>query len=219
LAARTPLDQSQPVLNAVAELDSLLPQQEQAARDLARAPRDGAKKAKLDGLNDRIGRNFDFLSDALAAAAAAAISEMDDPFSQSSASPHLDPELQQLINKAKEDARNAEAVAFKPVPSAPEAAKWAKEARDTHAQLAPRALAAASSSPFPHADAHVKKTVAALRNELLPKQEEAIKAAIREPKSNPKKEEVKAATKKINDALESIVDALSGGINWIEQRV
>ena len=105
---------------------------------------------------------------------------MDDPYLQTSGSAHLDPELQQLINKAKEDARNAEAVAFKPVPSVPEAAKWAKEARDTHAQLAPRALAPAASSPFPHADAHVKKTVAALRNE--------------------------------HDALDSIVDALSGGI-------
>lgn len=79
LAARAPADRALPILNAVAELDALLPQQEQAARDLARAPRDGAKKAKLDGLNDKIGRDFDFLSDALAAAAAAAISEMDDP--------------------------------------------------------------------------------------------------------------------------------------------
>ena len=166
----------------------------------------------MEGLNNQIRKNFDFLSDALAAAAAAAISEMDDPYLQTSGSAHLDPELQQLINKAKEDTRNAEAVAFKPVPSVPEAAKWSKEARDTHAQLAPRALVAAASSPFPHADAHVKKTVAALRNELVPKQEEAIKAALSEPKSNAKRDDVKAVTKKINDALDSIVDALSGGI-------
>ena len=51
----------------------------EAGRDLARAPRDGAKKAKLEALNDKVGKNFDFLSDALAAAAAAAIMEMDDP--------------------------------------------------------------------------------------------------------------------------------------------
>ena len=136
---------------------------------------------------------------------------MDDPYLQTSGSAHLDPDLLQLINKAMEDARNAEAVAFKPIPSVPEAAKRAKEARDTHAQLAPRALAPAASSPFPHADAHVK-TVAALRNEHVPKQEEAIKAALSEPKSNAKRDDVKAVTKKINDTLDSIVDALSGGI-------
>jgi hypothetical protein len=210
LAAKSPTQQAQPILEALADLDALLPQQEQAARDLSRTPRDPAKKSKLDGLNDRIGKDFDFLSGALAAAAAAAMSEMEDPL-LSSSSPYLDPELQQLINKAKEDARSAEAAALKPSPSDPEAAKWAKEARDTLAQLSPKALAAAANSPFPHAEAHVKKTLAALQNELLPKQAEAAKAAIREPKSNPKKDEVKAATNKINNALDSIVDALSGG--------
>ena len=89
-----------------------------------------------------------------------------------------------------------------------------RKAGNIHAQLAPRALAAAASSPFPHADAHVKKTIAALRNELLPKQEEAIKGVVREPKSNAKKDEVKAATKKINDALDSILNALSGGMSY-----
>ena len=54
--------------------------------------------------------------------------------------------------------------------------------------------------------------VAALRNELVPKQEEAIKAELSEPKSNAKRYDVKAVTKKINDALDSIVDTLSGGI-------
>ena len=103
----------------------------EAGRDLARAPRDGAKKAKLEALNDKVGKNFDFLSDALAAAAAAAIMEMDDPLLQdpSLSSPHVDPELQHLVAKAKDDARNAEAVAFKPAPSAQDAAKWAKEGR------------------------------------------------------------------------------------------
>lgn len=212
LAAKAPPQQAQPILEALADLDALLPQQEAAARDLSRTPRDQAKKGKLDTLNDRVAKDFDFLSDALAAAAAAAISELGDPY-QSHISPHLDPEVQQLIEKAKQDASNAEAVAFKPSPSAPEAAKYAKETKETVAQLAPKAIAAAEQSPFPNAAAHVQKILSSLQKELLPKQENAIKDAVREPKSNSHKDDVKKATNKVREALDSIVDALSGGTN------
>lgn len=211
VAANSPPQRAQPILEALADLDALLPQQEAAARDLANNPRDQAKKGKLGVLNDKIGKDFDFLSDALAAAAAAAMSELDDPYQLSLGSSHLDPELQQLIEKAKQDASNAEAVSFKPSPSAPEAAKYSKEAKDALAQLAPKALAAAEQSPFPHAAAHVQKVLSSLQKELLPKQENAIKEVVRDPKSAAKKDDVKAATKQIRDALDSIVDALSGG--------
>jgi hypothetical protein len=47
------------VLDALADLDALLPQQEAAARDLVHNPRDTAKKNKLDALNKQIAKDLD----------------------------------------------------------------------------------------------------------------------------------------------------------------
>lgn len=55
----------QRVLEALGDLDALLPQQENAARDAARNPRDAAKKNKLEALNRDIARNLDIVDDAL----------------------------------------------------------------------------------------------------------------------------------------------------------
>ena len=57
------------VLDALKDLDALLPQQEDAARELARNPRDAGKRAKLAELNQRIGNDLDELAGALGDAA------------------------------------------------------------------------------------------------------------------------------------------------------
>lgn len=208
LAAKAPPPQKQQILDALADLDSLLPQQETAARDLARTPRDPAKKTKLDGLNDQIGKDLDQLSGALAAAAAAAMADLGDiDPSGPASSPHIDPDLHHLINKAKEEARALEAAGLKPTASQPDIVKRAKDSQATLGQLAPKALAAASKAAHPHAEPHIRKTLDSLQKTLLPKQEEAAKNASRDPK---KKDELKNVTKEIESALESIVDALSG---------
>lgn len=53
------------ILEALKDLDSLFPQQEEAARDLARNPKDGGKRAKLEDLNRKIGKDLDELSSML----------------------------------------------------------------------------------------------------------------------------------------------------------
>jgi hypothetical protein len=64
-ASNLPPQPKQRVLDALADLDSLLPQQEAAARDLARNPRDAAKKNKLDAVNKQIAKDLDIVNDAL----------------------------------------------------------------------------------------------------------------------------------------------------------
>jgi uncharacterized protein involved in exopolysaccharide biosynthesis len=59
------------LLDALADLDALLPQQDVAARDFAHHPRDAQKKAKLDELNRNIAQDLETISDALADAASA----------------------------------------------------------------------------------------------------------------------------------------------------
>lgn len=54
------------VLDALRDLDDLLPQQESAARDYARNPRDSTKRAKVEEINSRIGNDLDAISAALA---------------------------------------------------------------------------------------------------------------------------------------------------------
>lgn len=54
------------ILDALKELDALFPQQEEAARDLARNPQDKGKRSKLDELNRRIANDLDELSSMLA---------------------------------------------------------------------------------------------------------------------------------------------------------
>lgn len=63
-AAHLPPPSKQRVLDALADLDALLPQQENAARDAARNPRDAAKKNKLEGLNKEIAKKLDVVNDA-----------------------------------------------------------------------------------------------------------------------------------------------------------
>lgn len=64
VAAHLPPPSKQRVLDALADLDALLPQQENAARDAARNPRDAAKKNKLEGLNKEIAKKLDVVNDA-----------------------------------------------------------------------------------------------------------------------------------------------------------
>ena len=61
------LNQKQRVLDALADLDALLPQQEAAARDLVHKPRDDTKKSKLDALNKQIAKDLDVVNSELAA--------------------------------------------------------------------------------------------------------------------------------------------------------
>jgi hypothetical protein len=58
------------VLDALRDLDALLPQQEEAARDLARNPRDTGKRAKLIDLNKKMEKDLEDLAGALGEAAA-----------------------------------------------------------------------------------------------------------------------------------------------------
>ena len=53
-AAQLPTASKQRVLDALADLDALLPQQQNAARELAQNPRDSTKKNKLDAVNKQI---------------------------------------------------------------------------------------------------------------------------------------------------------------------
>lgn len=87
-------------------MDALLPQQEAAARDLARTPKDGAKKAKLDDLNRKIARDLETVADALAG-------QDEGPHTGTHA---VDPELNKLITKEKEGVSKAEDAAAKGSP-------------------------------------------------------------------------------------------------------
>ncbi len=57
-------------MEALQDLDALLLQQESAARDFARNPRDSSKKAKLDDTNRRIARDLDAITAGFDGAAA-----------------------------------------------------------------------------------------------------------------------------------------------------
>ena len=66
-AAQLPPQSKQRVLDALADLDALLPQQEAAARDLVHNPRDATKKSKLDAFNKQIAEDLDIVNSELTA--------------------------------------------------------------------------------------------------------------------------------------------------------
>jgi hypothetical protein len=101
------------VLDALADLAAALPEQEAAARDLARTPKDPATKGKLENVNRRIARDVETLADALAAAEGAGA-----PGARAGAAGSLpiDPEINKLIAKEKEGASQVEDAALTPSP-------------------------------------------------------------------------------------------------------
>lgn len=188
---------SEKVLKALKDLDSLLPQQEKAAHSLANAPRDPSKKAHLDDLNQKIGRELDALTDALADAAGA------EP-----AGPDLD--LNALLSKAQDDAHGVAGSAAKASNS--DVDRAAKDARDTYAKLAPKAKAAARNSPHSFAEPRVAHALHELQYYLMPQQEELAQKVAQNPKDEAKKKQLKDLTDKIYDELDDIRDALAGTI-------
>lgn len=102
------------VLDTLADLSSALPEQEAAARDLVRNPKDPSKKAKLEEANRRVARDLETLADALAAA--------EDSGAQvkhgaAAGSYPVDPEINKLITKEKQAASKAEDAAVAGSPS------------------------------------------------------------------------------------------------------
>jgi hypothetical protein len=106
-AQKLPQSDKEKVLAALADLDALLPEQEAAARDLARTPKDGAKKAKLDDINRQIGRDLETVADVLAA---------EDGGGHQAGTHAVDPEINKLITKEKEATSKAEDAAAKANP-------------------------------------------------------------------------------------------------------
>lgn len=186
---------AQRTLKALKDLDDLIPQQEKAAHALARAPKDPSNKAHLDDLNNKIARELDALSDALADAAHA------EP-----AAP--DHDLDTLLRKAQDEAHGVAGSAAKAV--GPEVQKASKDVKDTYAKLAPKAKAAARSSPHAFAEPRVAHALHELQYYLMPQQEELAQRVAHNPKDDAKKAQLKDVTDKIYDALDDIRDALAG---------
>ncbi len=154
--ARAAAPQLQPraqqrALNALKELDALLPAQEAAAKDLARNPRDPSKKGKLSDLNAKIARNLDTLAEVFGAAAGPGVADEE--------------EIRQLVEKEKKSVDDTEGAALKGGPLGVQAAaNAANEANNTHSQLAPRAIAHAQRPSAPP-NAH-KQVTAALGKQI-----------------------------------------------------
>jgi hypothetical protein len=196
-AERLPQQDKEKVLAALADLDALLPEQEAAARDLVRTPKDGAKKAKLDDIARRIGRDLETVADVLAA-------EDGGPQVGTHA---VDPDLNKLITKEKEGVSKAEDAAVRAAPA--DAAQATKDIKDTHARLAPKAAAAAKKLPNPADQQHIQRALDNLAGDL-PKYEELANQVAGNPKDEPKKEELLAVGEKIKDELDTIREALKG---------
>lgn len=186
------------VLDALAELDALLPQQDTAARDLAHHPKDVQKKGKLDDLNRDIARDLDTVSDALADAASA----YDQPTSS------VDPEIARLAEKEKELAHEvASAATSTPPGDVPHAARNLAQA---HAHFAPEVISAAHNSPNPTAEPYVKRLLDQLEKDTLPKQEAVAKEVAKDQANLAKKDELSAATNNIGNSVDDILDAIGG---------
>lgn len=182
------------ILEALNDLDSLLPQQEAAARDLAANPRDAQKKTKLDGINKKIAHDMDTVSDGLAYA--------------SKATPTSYPEIARLAEHEKALAQEVAAAAIaSPAGDVPQVAKRLGQA---HSQFAPKAINAAKSAPNPSAEPHVRRLLERLEKEALPKQEAVAKEVAKDQNNPAKKDELTAATNNIGNAVDDIMDALGG---------
>lgn len=188
---------AQKILKSLKDLDSLIPQQEQAANALARAPKDPSKKAQLEDLNQQIGRELDALTDALADAANAEPS-----------GPDLD--LPALLAKAQDEADTVAGSAVKALST--DVDRAAKDVRDTYAKLAPKAKAAARNSPHAFAEPRVAHALHELQYYLMPQQVELAQRVAQNPKDEGKKSQLKDLTDKIYDELDEIRDALAGSV-------
>jgi hypothetical protein len=188
----------QKVLEALADLDSLLPQQEAAARDLARNPRDAQKKGKLDDINRNIARDLDVVSDSLADAASANTP----PISS------VPPEVARFAEKEKELANEVAAAASSTPPG--DVPRAARDLAQAHSSFAPKAIDAAKSAPNPSAEPHVRRLLEKLEKEDLPRQEGVAKAVSSDQGNPTKKDELRDATNNIGNSLDDILDALGG---------
>lgn len=117
----------------------------------------------------------------------------------------FDPELEHLLEKVRDDAKQVGAAK-----SAQDVAHAAKDAKESHARLAPKANAAARKSHVPNAESDVQRALDKLQNELLPRQEEIAKKVAQNPNDKAKKDELKSATDDIGDVLDGIRDAITG---------
>lgn len=200
-------DTKQRLLGAANHLSALSPQQQAAARELARTPNDPAKKAKLDDVNSLLARDLDTIADALAEVADAggapghAYAEGNLP---------VDGDLHRLISKAKEQAGKVEDAAVKPQASVQEVARAVKDQKDTHAQITPKAMQSAKNLPNKSDVPHVQRLLDNLDRHLLPKQEELAKGVVQDQSSEPKKSELRDATDKIRDELDNLRESLRG---------
>lgn len=185
------------VIDALSELDALLPQQDAAARDYAHNPRDAQKKGKLEALTRDIAQDLDIVSDALADAAAHA---------QPAAS--VNPEVVRLAEKEKELAQEvASAASSTPPGDVPHAARNLSQA---HSRFAPEVISAAQSSPNPTAEPYVRRLLERLEKEALPKQE-ALATEVAKDQADPsKKSELSDATNNIANSVDDILDAIGG---------
>lgn len=178
--------------------NDLHPKQEAAANKVAHDPTDKTHEKDL--------------KDATAAVVAALDSIKHNLTGSSPAKAHtrepsaVDPELDHLLEKVKEDAKHVEAAK-----SPQDVAHAAKDAKESHARLAPKANAAARKSQAnPNAESEVQRALDKLQNELLPRQEELAKKVVQSPNDKAKKEELKDATDDIVQVLDGIRDAITG---------
>ena len=117
----------------------------------------------------------------------------------------VDPELEHLLEKVREDAKRIEAAK-----SPQDVASAAKDAKESHARLAPKAHAAARRSQAPNAEPEVQRALDKLQHDLLPKQEELAQKVAQSPTDNTKRDELKAATDHISHMLDAIRNAITG---------
>ena len=82
--------------------------------------------------------------------------------------------------------------------------------KDTYAKLAPKAKAAARSSPHAFAEPRVAHALHESQYYLMPQQEELAQKVAQNPKDEAKKVQLKDVTDKIYDSLDDIRDALPG---------
>lgn len=160
---------------------------------MARAPKDPAKKAQLDQLSRRIGDGFNDVANVLEDAANA-----------------LSPEVAQLLADGNRAAQGIQEAALSPQPSEHAVAQAAKNYRDVHAKLTPKAVAAANSSPHPYAGHRTQTTLDNILNDLHPRQEELAGRVAQNPSHKPERAALKAATNNVGAALDAVRDIITG---------
>lgn len=211
--SQLPPHHKQRVLDALKDLDSLLPAQETSGRDLARNPRDPAKKAKLEDVNRRIGKGLDAISDSFADAAGASGARGSAPSSSSDAPDSARKKAQKvtsaiaffvLISSLQQQglARKLEAAAS----NNPEAvAQVLRDIQDQRAALGDEALAAVAGNA---AKKHDVEGALAELDALLPAQASAARDAASAPRDRKKKQALEKIDKHIADTLDELAALL-----------